>query len=114
MKGESVIVTLLEVGGVVGQQFLGPVDTTTLSPEQKTRVESAVGAAAFDLDPPEATNVPVRATHVPVRELRVARSRNQQSTSWRVDKAPPWAGAVVAALEAVTEWRLGQPDEPRS
>jgi hypothetical protein len=102
-----VIVTLLEVGGVVGQQYLGPVDTATLSAEQKDRIEKAVEAADFDLDPPDPTNVPVR-------ELKVTRNGEEESASWRVDESPPWSGGVVAALEAVTDWQLGQPDQHAS
>jgi hypothetical protein len=93
---------LIETGGVVGQQYLGPVDTDSLSDADAGRIRAAVDRVDFDAVQPEPSNVPMRT-------LRVTDNEETRSVSWR--GPTEWGREINDALDAVADWQVGTPPE---
>lgn len=89
-------VKLIQTGGVVGQQHIGPFDTNDLDPDTRGELEGAVQAVEWDFRSGQ-NSFPI------MYELEV----DERHVSWPGNDSPDWASAVAKIIVRLAKWELG-------
>lgn len=89
-------VKLIQTGGVVGQQHIGPFDTNDLDSDNRKQLEDAIQAVEWDYRSGP-SSFPIEYT------LEV----DERHVSWPSNDSPNWASSVVHVIVGLANWELG-------
>jgi len=89
-------VKLIQTGGVVGQQHIGPFDTNDLPSSSREELEGAIQAVDWDFRSDHGS-FPIMYT------LEV----DERHVSWPSNDSPDWASAIAKIIVGLGGWELG-------
>ena len=89
-------IKLIQTGGVVGQQHIGPFESDNLDSDDREELESAIQAVDWEFRS-DSSSFPIMYT------LEI----DGKQVSWPSNDSPEWASSIAKIIVRLADWELG-------